>query len=371
MQPAEIQIRTWTYTDFISRRKQWMELLACSNADPLFMSWDWQLLWWQIFGASAGHELVLLAACRGEELVGLAPLYCKSQLRKGLIPIRSLQLIGSSWRDPTCLISEYLDILAVGPLYTQVRAAFLEFILARADCSEVAICCADERQGWCDALRSPGDRRGHLVRSVDHAVSYQADLSSGFESYLRLLGESTRRKLFNLRRRLQQLGKVVVGPVEPQAVELTLHHLNRLHATRWGSPVFSGPRWQFHLAFARGAAERGQLQLSRLIVAERTVCVLYDIRIGRVQYNLQMGFDQEFGRSMSLGLLHLGYAMEQAAAAGVQAYDFLAGPGRVTSYKEHLAQRTRSLGTAQLVRHPLLARLYRWHDRRKKPESAM
>ena len=92
------------------------------------------------------------------------------------------------------------------------------------------------------------------------------------------------------------------------------------------------------------------------------VSVLYDIRKGRHQYNISMGFDPCFAR-LSLGLIHLGYAMEAAAELHVSTYDFLAGTGQRSDYKRHLSQAHRSLSCVQVLRGYLLPSLYRWHDR--------
>lgn len=367
---AHVRIVPWTGDDFLNSRCEWQRLLAASEADPLFLSWDWQSLWWRTFGAPRQRELMVLAAYRSDELIGIAPFYRKKELRKGLIPVRSLQLLGLSWRDPDDLISEYLDIVVGESDYGRVRTAFLDFIEANEYGSEVVIGATDRRRGWPEALRQRLGASPGIVREIDGAASYQADLSSGFDEYLRALGASTRRRLWNLRTRLGELGPVSLRYASVREVESALHELNRLHATRWGEPVFSGRRWQFHLDFARGAAQRGELRLSRLVVGQQTVCVLYDIRIGQRQYNVQMGFDPQFARNLSLGLLHLGYAMEAAADAGVTTYDFLAGPGRATDYKDNLSQQTRQLNTVQYVRGTVLSSLYRWHDRRRRAHHA-
>jgi CelD/BcsL family acetyltransferase involved in cellulose biosynthesis len=93
------------------------------------------------------------------------------------------------------------------------------------------------------------------------------------------------------------------------------------------------------------------------------VSVLYDIRKGARQYNISMGFDPSFGARFSLGLIHLGYAMEAAAERQVSIYDFLAGPGQHSDYKSHLSQARRNLSCVQVLRGHVLPALYRWHDR--------
>jgi len=91
--------------------------------------------------------------------------------------------------------------------------------------------------------------------------------------------------------------------------------------------------------------------------------VLYDIRKGARQHNISMGFNPAFSSKISLGLMHLGYAMEAAAERQVDTYDFLAGGGQRSDYKRHLSQMRRELSCVQVLRGHLLPQLYRWHDR--------
>src|SRR5204862_3802538 len=106
-------------------------------------------------------------------------------------------------------------------------------------------------------------------------------------------------------------------------------------------------------------------------VNEQIVSVLYDIRKGARQYNIKMAFDPGFERSFSLGLIHFGYAMEAAAAEGVQIYDFLAGRGLKTDYKSHVGTLREELATVQIVTGPILPRLYRWYDAFKRKRASV
>jgi CelD/BcsL family acetyltransferase involved in cellulose biosynthesis len=201
------------------------------------------------------------------------------------------------------------------------------------------------------------------VRDLDRSVSYQADLSHGFVAYLRDLGQSTRRSVWNLRRRLTAHDKVSLEFLDQGEIDGGFSDLNRLHELRWRRPAFAGKRLLFHTSLARRLAARGELAFSRLRVGGEAVSVLYDIRKGARQYNIKMGFDPAFSSQVSLGLLHLGYAMEAAADHRVTVYDFLAGPGQRTDYKRNLSQTHRDLSCVQMVRGRLLPLLYRWRDR--------
>ena len=346
----------------MSSEAKWAELLAQSDADSLFLSWEWLTQWWSYFGARSGWVANILGFYRGESLIGVAPLYQRVVLRRGLVPARSVQLIGHSWRDPTPSVAIYLDIIARRGETDVVRHACMRELFDNGRWSEFAIGYTPVGGQWKAAAASRGSV-SYYVREPDHAVSFQADLRLGFSRYLQSLGQSTRRSIWNLRKRLELHGLVRLEQVSIGDLAEGFRDLNRLHKLRWQRPAFTGARLEFHESLATQLSARNELAFSRLRVGGRVVSVLYDIRKGAYQYNIKLAFDPAFSNQLSLGLLHLGYALEAAAQSGVGVYDLLAGPGRKSDYKRNLSQMRRELSCVQILRGRLLPRLYRWHDR--------
>ena len=362
---AALTLRRWSMADWLASEPAWNRLLAHSSADALFLSWDWLMLWWHCYADALAAAPDILAFYRGDDLVGAAPFYRRRVTRGGVLPMTSVQLIGVSWRDPGHLISisEYLDIVATAAETETVRRACAQVLLGERTWTEWVIGFTAAGRQWCDVFAGTELGQRHYVRDVDPLVSYQADLSRGFDGYLRSLGQSTRRTVWNLRRRLARQGKVSFELLPPEEIEDGFSDLNRLHQLRWQQAAFTGTALQFHTRLARRLASRGELCLSRLRVGGQVVAVLYDIRRGTRQYNISLGFDPSFGGKVSLGLIHLGYSMEAAAEHQVGTYDFLAGSGLHSDYKKNLSQARRNLSCVQVLRGYLLPSLYRWHDR--------
>jgi len=358
-----LTLRRWSVAEWLDNEPVWRRLLARSNADALFLSWEWQTLWWQCFGGGLSAALDIMAFHRGSELVGIAALYRRRVVRRGLVPTNSVQLIGLSWRDPGPMISEYLDVVAAVEETDAVRRACAQVLMQDGTWTEWVIGLTAAGTEWSAALSGLGARERPYVRHVDGMVSYQADLSRGFAAYLRSLGRSTRRSVWSLRRRLAAQGQVRFELLEPEQIDSGFNDLNRLHQLRWQRPAFTGAALQFHSRLARGLTSRGELALSRLRVGGEVVSVLYDIRKGARQYNISLGFNPAFSSKMSLGLVHLGYALEAAADGHVHTYDFLGGSGQRSDYKRHLSQTHSTLSCVQVLRGHLLPSLYRWHDR--------
>ena len=360
---ATLTLRRWSTADWLASESDWSRLLAHSRADALFLSWDWLTLWWHCFAGELAAVPEILAFYRGSDLVGVAPLYRRRVVRRRVLPATSVQLIGVSWRDPGHVISEYLDVVATAAETDTVRRACAGALLGERTWTEWVIGLTAASRQWCDVFARTEMGRNPYVRDVDPLVSYQADLSTGFDGYLRCLGQSTRRSVWNLRRRLARQDKVSFEFLAPEEIDGGLSDLNRLHQLRWRQPAFAGSVLKFHTRLAHRLASRGELALSRLRVGDQVVSVLYDLRKGVRQYNISMGFDPSFGSKVSLGLIRLGYSMEAAAEREVNTYDFLAGSGQHSDYKKNLSQARRNLSCVQVLRGYLLPSLYRWHDR--------
>jgi len=89
---------------FTAMREEWNALLGDSDADCLFLTWEWLHTWWRHLGGR--RRLFLLAARRGGELVAIAPLALAPPELGRLFPFRSLQLLGTG-----AVGSDYLDLI--------------------------------------------------------------------------------------------------------------------------------------------------------------------------------------------------------------------------------------------------------------------
>jgi CelD/BcsL family acetyltransferase involved in cellulose biosynthesis len=355
-----IHVRVLEESAWASLQAEWGSLLQRSRADPLFLSLDWLRLWWKHFEPQGDEALKVLAVYVSEELIGLAPFIIGSVKRRMGLRYRSAQMVGNWLDESRGMFSEYLDVLAVPGRDACVRLAVARTLLRELDCAEIVVACTREHGPWRTAL---AQINACYLRPVEPQLSFQAWLGDGFGSYARKLGSSTRRSLINLRSRLEAVGPVSLVRADAAAATAALDELGSFHALRWGMPPFVDNVDRFHRELIGKWAPLGKILISRLLVGQRCVSVLYDIRIGQTQYNLQMGFDPAFEAKASLGLMHLGYAMEQAAGEGVKMYDFLAGTGLKSDYKRNLASQWQTVATVHGIAGFLPKLAYRSVDR--------
>ncbi len=359
---SALQVELWSEARWRSSRAEYDALHEQSSADRLFLSWDWLTLWWEsLVPRTDGDVLQMLAAREGGKLVGMMPVFRDIAQRRRL-RYRVANLLGGCVRQARGVFSEYLDVVALPGRENEVRRECVSKLLGIERYSEVAVATTPGFEDWSAVFRLHGRWRGGYVRTIDHMTSYQADLAQGFEAYLDSLGANARRSIFNLRKRLQTHGEVHFERVASADRTEGLEILNGLHRQRWGTPAFGPMTTGLQQALMHAWRDTDRVQMSKLNVAGKTVSMLHDLRVGGVQYNIQMGFDPTFDASLSLGLLHLGYAMEAAADDGVATYDFLAGKGRVADYKKRIASRSRQLASVQYFHSPLLSMAFRVHD---------
>lgn len=151
-----------------------------------------------------------------------------------------------------------------------------------------------------------------------------------------LFSANARQQLRRARRRHEQAGKLRLVRAADMAEALVfLRELAALHEASWqarGKPgAFAEPFFaRFHEALLRRALPRGEAELLRVTAGERVLGLLYNfVYQGRV-LAYQSGFaGAETGPS--IGQICHWLAIEEHAAAGRNAYDFLAGEARYKS----------------------------------------
>jgi hypothetical protein len=357
-------IRTLGEDEFLAAAHEWDDLVARSDIDPLFMGWVWQSLWWKVWGKRRGYSLYLLAAyTEGNQLAGLAPFYSTTVKLHPLYQFTQLQFIGSSWNSGETVRSEYLDFIVDKHYASEVRKLFLDYL--DKDKSWDQLILADMNRN-CQTRKMLAQRvciRDSYTRVVQNDAGISIDVSGSFPEYISAMGSNTRYSAFNQRKFLDRHGTVRLDYADASTSDSYLDRLNELHALRWGKPCFPPLSLQFHKQLARGLGNTGNLSLSMITVADKPVSVLYDIRMGTREYNIQAGFNTNFDRKLSPGFLHLGYAIESAFAdPRITVFDLLAGAGKNTFYKAHFGSLESGFITLQINRAGYIRFLYKLYD---------
>lgn len=362
----EFDIALLEQNDFFSLRKNWTHLLKKSCADDLFCSWEWQYSWWDTWGEKLNLDLYLVEVKKEGELFAILPLFLDTYCPAPTMQVRRLQFIGNHWRSTNTVRSEYL-----GPIIENENKKYLieivtRWILNDKSWDELLICDQRQQSGasleFGRALSSGGCRK----KKWNKDFSYQVNTSIGFHEYLKAIGRNTRLKLYN-RRKL-----VVEDGVDHKKFSCNSDFLNffdvlnSFHVKRWGKVCFDSDSVRFHqklLHYIENVECHLSADLSCLENESGIVSVLYNIKSFSRMNNIQSGYLEQYDKRVSLGTLHLGYAIEQCCNdTAVDSFDLLAGYGKNSNYKASLTRNEVVVQTISYVRSPVYKTLLACYD---------
>lgn len=354
------RVQRWTNEEFLAGRAAWQALLARSQADALFMSWDWISAWWRHHAPVLRAELCVLAVhAPGGELCGIAPFYIHDAVHRGFARVHRLELLGNVWRSSSAVFSEYLDLIAPTGRHDAVCASVRDWLLASAEWDELLLC--NLRADSLAAQLADGLAGSAYARAVDSMTGWSLSLPDSFDAFVTRLSSNTRRKVVHQREKLAGVAFEITPPAQRAAA---LERLDAWVARRFGSSAGDGSmaRARFHADLVENWND-DVVRLSELHVAGACVSVMLNLRVGGTEYYLQSGFDAVRAHGVSPGLLHLGYAIEAACRDGIRRFDLLAGRGLHRDYKQDFAADSAPLHSLQIVRKPWLRALFRGFDR--------
>ncbi len=308
---------------------KWQECLADSEADPIFASWPWCHSWWQTWSSLHALELLLLTVRDNLEIIGIAPLY-RHRVRRTLGPSGyQLQFIGNIWRHLTVRSEHTGFILRKGRETEAMRAITMHLRSMKWD--DMIIC--DHSPVILDTLGTMG--RKVTLRGQDRGVCI--DTTGSFQEWLGSLGSNTRLKLFNRRSYLGGRMRLErVAHDDSAGRESFFRLLCRLHLDRRQAQPEQA-EIDFHKRLADCCESHLKPVYCVMHVDGKEVSAIYDIHAGGRRYNLHSVFIGDFDKKVSLGTLHLGYALEEAFQdPAIHLYDFLVGGGKNSFYKEKL-----------------------------------
>ena len=313
-------------TSFQEIRSDWESVLNDSPMNTLFLSSQWQEVWWENFGN--GHRM--------------AGFYLPAPSGDGVAAIASLTQVGSTLSFLGSQDTfDYNDFI----VRTGHEEAFFKMLL---ECLEDQSCDVLRL----DSLLEDSPTLAHLpdmARDKGYTVEIeQEDVTSGvvlpesWEDYLAYLSKKDRHELRRKLRRLDSQGEwrryclTDANEVSNRFADfLSLMRLSRTDKDEYMTPQ----RERFFHAIAERMAQLDRIRLYFLEMNGQTVAtsLCFDYGSSRLLYN--SGYDPEFAY-FSVGLLLNALCLKDAIEDGFQYFDFLRGP---EPYKQHLGGRQRSL----------------------------
>ncbi len=304
---------------FLALEREWNSLLKQSKTDTIFLTWQWQKIWWDFFGQEA--RLSILTVRDGEGLIGLAPFY-------GLPSddgAKTLRLIGG------VEVSDYLDILVASGREDRVYEALWEFLTHEND-YPWDIIDLHNVPATSPTLRAlptlARDTRELQVSMEVEDVAPIINLPPSWEEYLSLLGKKQRHEVRRKIRKANNEALVRWYYVrDEKAVQAEMEDFAELHkrSARQKKAFMDRKMQSFFQAVARTTFEQGWLRLYFLLINElktaTTLC--FDYNDSMMVYN--SGYDPQLYPSLSTGTVLLAYCIQDAIRNGRSVFDLLRG----------------------------------------------
>ncbi|MFT5294389.1 MAG: hypothetical protein ACI9YH_000395 [Colwellia sp.] len=322
-----IEVKKLSLTQVEAMEEKWNKCLHESGGNPLFLDWYWQLTWWETWNQRLKLSLLVIGIFENNELIGIAPMYSYSYKKLRFFNIKACEFIGDHSRNNDSIRSEYLNFILPKNRYTEILPYLFEF-LKHEGIDEV---CLKDVPESSDTVEFISAKFSDIQKRTD--IGIKLSVNGNFSEYKKLLGKNTRLKLFN-RRKLLSLPEVEHCKNEKDLIDF-FHYLNTFHVSRWGRDCYSIHSLDFHKKIANYYLRKNELNATLLKVNSKVVAVSYDICREEVRYNIQLGFEEFINNKISFGTLMLGYSVEEAFNnLQISQYDFLAGGGKHTFYKE-------------------------------------
>jgi predicted N-acyltransferase len=365
----DLEIRQWDETAFLSNEKEWQTLLNSSDSNPLFLSWHWLKVWWSNYSDPSTDILSIFAVYQDDILVGLAPFYLTELFYiKGLIPVRRLQFIGKRYKGKAGILSEYMNLIAKSQMENLVSSIVVKYIFSSKTWDELIVGDISNNCVFHSTLINEANRRKLRSRLLGSDNCFSIDTTNTFENYLANLGKNTRLKLFNRRKVLDKHGDVSIECRTLKSSNDIFDQMNSFHKQRFNSPIFDKQSKSMIIEVDKVLSKdsNGKAYSSILKINKRPLSVIINLFVkGRI-YNIQLGYIEHFDKKISLGTLHLGYAIEMAFTSDeISEFDLLAGGGKNSNYKEQIASIHTTLESVQIINKPLIKFIYIINDRIK------
>lgn len=339
--------------EFDALQAEWDGLVDSSDQAVFFLRWHWNRTWWRMY-APANSRLCLIT-CRDEQrrLVGLAPLYLRTQVHYDLVPVRQITFLGTGTDLKT---SEYLDIIAARGYERPVAETIAHAIRARKDWDRLWLWCVPSASV---TLRLLGGALGPAARITHLEESRVVDTSSDWASTRAGFSQNIDRVI----RHVFKVPGMQFSTVEHAAeLEPALDDLVRLHQARWtsrgepGSFVLPGFA-EFLRETARQAFAEGRLRLWRLRANGVAVAALIGFHDRGTTHYLQSGIDPSPAyKAYSLGRAIIGLAIKHSVGEpGTRKFDFMGG---LAPYKKSWTPHVIETSELEMFRPTLRAGLF-------------
>jgi CelD/BcsL family acetyltransferase involved in cellulose biosynthesis len=303
---------------FTALKDEWNELLHDSAADTVFLTYEWQTVWWKHLGEG---QLALIAfRDDNDRLMGLAPLF----VRENQAGEQELNTVG-------CVdVSDYLDLIARRGHEEAVFGALLDLLANSDDPSwDVLNLCNIRQESPTLSLLKP------LAEALDYQASMEQQevcpivaLDGSWDDYLATLDGKERRELRRKMRKANPFAGVewyIVDADHDLEAEVD-RFLALMASSREDKAEFLH---EDHRAFMQDVAQTtwqaGWLELAFLTIQGEPAATMMNFVYNNQTLLYNSGLDAARFLRMSPGIVLTAFLIQHSIEQGRTVFDFLRG----------------------------------------------
>ena len=311
---------------FYNLENEWNSLLQESEANSIFLTWEWMSTWWSFFGDEGQLWIVVARSPDSGSILGLAPLYLHdSTLIPGFLPHHhELGFLGANEIAP-----DHLDFIVRKGYEHTVASELIEYIYSNVKWDILRFEGLSSKSPLNRLLKSRLSSWGNNLILKTGAI---LQLPDNWETYHATLGKTLRK---NLRKDAQKLERDHSGQVhlsrannqsDIKATLQALFHLANKVSEMHGSVYTLGPAVmrEFHYQLANALHDKNWVRIYKIAIGDKIIAALYSYHYNNVISGYQMAYDLSW-KDYHLGTQILAHSIKQSIEEKAQVYDFLRG----------------------------------------------
>lgn len=299
-------------------RAEWNDLVERSPLRTVFLTWEWQAIWWKRLG-EGGLHLITLREDDGT-LVGIAPL-CRVPSPAGRHTFRWVGCVD---------VSDYLDVIAAPGYEMALYKAVLDHLTGdnAPHWQYVDLCNIKQASPTYDSMVHLARQRGLHARSSVQEVCPVIPLPATWDAYLDSLDKKQRHEIRRKLRRIESTADTRWRVADDGAtLDRDIDDFIRLH--RKSNPEKDAFMDEKMMGFFRDIChaffEYGWLHLAFIHINGTPAATMlnFDYDNSILVYN--SGYDPDQYAAFSPGIVLLSLCIRHAIETGKRQFDFLRG----------------------------------------------
>lgn len=305
-------------TDLESLNEEWNALLARTESNLVFLTYQWQSAWWKAY--HPGELFIITVRNNQGQLLGIAPWFIETSAEFG----RTVRTIG-------CVdVTDYLDVI-VHPNHTEaVLTEFVHILIQQQErLDRVNLCNLPQYSTALRHLPTILSNCGFSIEVCQQEVCPVIMLPTSFDAYLESLDKKQRHELKRKIRRAESSEDVkwyIVGTDHDLDAEVK-RFLELMASSHTAKKDFldDPANVSFFRSIAPQLFEQGWLQLCFLTIAGTPAAAYMNFTYNGHVLVYNSGLLPDQFAHLSPGIVLLAYLIQHAIAEGFRVFDFLRG----------------------------------------------